>query len=337
MKSPRIRPRDLCSDCTSGHKVKGSRHTYSCAIRKQDVQNDTSHCLYYSGNRLPIDIVIITAVDVEFHAVLDELHPNGRSAWGDPITTVVDGLWHTCLYHCPDDPRASVRIALAKPPHMGLTAAANLTTIAVQLFRPTYVVMLGIAAGHQEKTKVGDVIVPLEVWDYGAGKWEDRDGTLNFIPRGRHLSVEDEVRQIGEVIKQDKDFFASLRIEWASRNPDDDLPRVPSVHFRPMVSGAAVVNAEQIWSEVLKQSDQIIALDMEAFAVLHSCSAAYGIHYRPNCIIVKSVCDYGTKKKDDAQSYAAFTSTRFFRKYLETWILGKAQRNGRLSHVPKEE
>jgi len=93
-----------------------------------------------------------------------------------------------------------------------------------------------------------------------------------------------------------------------------------------MVSGAAVVNTERIWQQVLKQNDKVIALDMEAYGVVYATELAAVPLYSPQCVVIKSVCDYGVDKTDWAQEYAAYTSVKFFKIYLEEFILNEEYR-----------
>ena len=49
---------------------------------------------------------------------------------------------------------------------------------------------------------------------------------------------------------------------------------------------------------------------MESYGVFYS--ANYGVHPKPKPISIKSVCDFGDRKKaDNYQNYAAYTSARF--------------------------
>lgn len=323
----RVRPRELCSDCANGAPMELMSGGYTCSAlsRQVPVHEIPSHCLYYDGPRLPVDVVIITAVSVEWDAVVNELHPEGRGAW-EPLSTVADGYWEICLYQSRNDSRVHVRLALAKTRTMGLSAAASLTALAIQLFRPSHVVMLGITAGRQDKTKIGDIVVPLELWDYGAGKWEEHEGELVFKPGEERRNLEEHVRQRCEILARKTEALQTIREDWMNRRTDREAHSTPVVHFEPMVSGAAVVSAEAIWRHVLRHNRKIIAIDMEAYGVAFAtCNAAIPL-YNPNFLIAKSVCDFGVKKVKDAQAYAAYTSVRFFGLYLDEFVIDEGSR-----------
>src|ERR1700676_4859652 len=137
-----IRPVLLCPACAHGKPSNASSKLFHCAVIS-DLVDPPSHCLYYDGHHVPVDIIVITAVEIEINAVLKWLHPDGRSAWS-PLVTVANGIWKICRYESSTEPGVAVRIALAKTRVMGLAATATLTAQAIQIFRPSYVVMLGI-------------------------------------------------------------------------------------------------------------------------------------------------------------------------------------------------
>ncbi len=69
-------------------------------------------------------------------------------------------------------------------------------------------------------------------------------------------------------------------------------------------------------SKVIKQNRELIAVEMEAYAVM---SAVEYSTSSAKAVIIKSVCDFGTSAKDDRwQKYAAFTSARFFFEFFQT-------------------
>ena len=204
---------------------------------------------------------------------------------------------------------------------MGLSATAGLTALGIQLFRPTHIAMLGITAGRPSKTQIGDVLIPQEIWDYGAGKWEERSGKVHFVARGEHQSLDEHVRQWCDNLARREEDLTSIRRNWLSRHAQSSGVSVPTVRMGPMVSGAAVVNAEAIWTQVIAQNDKIIGLDMEAYAFALASECAATPQYSPSWLVAKSVCDFGIVKQDDAQAYAAYTSVQFFKLYLDQYIL----------------
>jgi nucleoside phosphorylase len=181
--------------------------------------------------------------------------------------------------------------------------------------------MLGIAAGRPGETSIGDIIVPRLVWDYGAGKWEERKHKVVFLPRPEQRVLDAAIHEWCFRLKSDEARWNTVHRDWMRRNPKQ-IFKPPKVHIEPLVSGAAVINAKKIWSDVSRQHEKVFALDMEAYAVASAVhTAAVPGSYDPSWLIAKSVCDFGMKKKSNAQNYAAYTSVSFFKAYLHEIIL----------------
>ena len=78
----------------------------------------------------------------------------------------------------------------------------------ISVFRPKYVIMVGIAAGIAYKNEVdqiyGDVVVPDIVWDYSSGKFVSSArarvsfGGVGFIPRPHVINTDESVLEAVE-------------------------------------------------------------------------------------------------------------------------------------------
>lgn len=277
-------------------------------------------CTHYSGELHPVDLVIIVATDREEHAIQKYLLPacnadgyNERwykvyppSGLGRIAT---DSDWLGCTLNSPDGAR-SVRVAMRRTCQQGMAAAASLATKACFFFRPRMIAMAGITAGRKGETNLGDIIVPTHITDYGAGKQDPDTFRPSSEPVRLPPGVEDECRSI----KKDETLLSEIGRRWEG----GDRPR-PRVHLAPTVTGAAVVNDPDVWHKVLQPNRQIIGIEMEAYAFVLASTRAYPPPSR--ILVAKSVCDFAEHKVDDAQAYAAYTSARFLRAYVETYLL----------------
>ena len=101
-----VRPRRLCCDSRQASATEGiSDIFYDCSILASR-DRPPSHCLYYDGPRSPIDVMIITAADVERETAAPSRASPQRTRWlRTRLTTVADGLWEICQYHSNVDPR----------------------------------------------------------------------------------------------------------------------------------------------------------------------------------------------------------------------------------------
>lgn len=204
-----------------------------------------------------------------------------------------------------------LKVVTARPDEMGMTAAGILAMKMISLFKPKYVIMVGIAAGVAYKNDVdqiyGDVVVPDIVWDYSSGKFVSLKnasvnfGGIGFIPRPHFINT-------------DESMLEAVKRAMASEENEC------RVHIGPMACGSAVVaNSEVVEKQIHAQYGNTAALDMESYAVMYAVKQAPAP--KPKGLIVKSVCDYANEEKSDQyQKFAAFTSAQFAKLLLEKFL-----------------
>ena len=205
----------------------------------------------------------------------------------------------------------TLKVVTARQSEMGMTAAGVLTMKMISVFRPKYVIMVGIAAGVAYKNEVdqiyGDVVVPDVVWDYSSGKFVSSKranvnfGGVGFIPRPHFINTDESILEAVE------------RARESSKNECH-------VHIAPMACGSTVVaNSEVVEKQVHSQYRNTAALDMESYAVMYAVKAAPVP--KPKGIVIKSVCDYADEEKSDQyQKFAAFTSAQFAKLLYEDFL-----------------
>jgi len=247
-----------------------------------------------------VHIAIITALyQPELAAVL-----NLPYSWVQKRFNADPTLYHFG-YFIRDGQTVSVVAACAL--RKGMPSSAALASKLVTQFAPQYVVMLGICAGIPGKTNLGDVVVADPAWDYGSGKRAlNPEGSPVFLsaPYQMHLSA--DTKGLAEQLGRDPIILSQIRAGWVNAVPAGVL----SVHVGPMASGASVIADDQQAREVALQNRELIAIEMEAYAVM--AAVEYASTPKPTAIAIKSVCDYADEKKcDDWQAYAAYTSAAF--------------------------
>ena len=207
--------------------------------------------------------------------------------------------------------RKTFKVVSARQSEMGMTAAGVLTMKMISVFRPRYVIMVGIAAGIAHKNAVdqiyGDVVVPNVVWDYSSGKFVSAQrsnmafGNVGFIPRPHFINTDETMLDA---------------VERAMGSPENEC----HVHIGPMACGSTVVaNSEVVEKQIHSQYNNTAALDMESYAVMHAVKEAPAP--RPKGLVIKSVCDYADEEKSDQyQKFAAFTSAQFAKLLYEKFL-----------------
>ncbi len=248
------------------------------------------------------DVALITVTNTEF---------DGAMIFHDWKPVTVDG--DDQIYYSSSFERDGTEhsMVLVKQPEMGMTAAAATATKLIYEFRPRYIIMVGIAAGVAQEgvneQMYGDVVVPNIVWNYSAGKFvspSEADisfGDVGFLPRSTYLAIP------GEVIPY---------IQRAVDSPENEC----HVMVGPMACGSSVVaNRKVLEKQIHSQLSSTAGLDMESYAVVYA--AVHVTQPRPVPIIIKSVCDFAdSKKSDEYQKFAAYTSCEFAKLLYEKFL-----------------
>ncbi|MEO6278859.1 hypothetical protein [Roseateles sp.] len=256
-----------------------------------------------------VDVAVVTAMGSELEAVLQLEY-----GWTD--------------FRIPEDPTLYrfgkiqlqngeiFSIVAASALRKGMAASAAIATKLVLNFEPSLLAMTGICAGVKGKANLGDVIVGSPTWDWGSGKHAEADEGSNVFrlsPKQADLGV--GIENMCDEISRCGTFAARVRDGWRRDLPSGKF----GCHVGPMASGASVIANESVALEIVNQNRDLIAIEMEAFAVMVATEYATT---RPTMgIAIKSVCDYADSQKHDGwQPYAAYTSASFadelFKRFL---------------------
>lgn len=254
------------------------------------------------------DLAIITALhSVELEAVLAL-----PVKWKPDAPSGDDTIYHQGEFVGSQN----LSVVCAASTEMGMSAAAALASKMIVEFRPRFICMVGIAAGARTSYSFGDVLVATHAYDYGAGKTiRSRKGKSIFQPAPEPIEISRWIRSRVEVFRMDPSAGSALTKDWAT----DVAGRLPVVRPGPFATGAAVVANRAIIKAILAKNRKVIAIEMEVYGVLMAAKVA--TQPRPLAFAMKSVCDFGGRRKDDRyQAYAAHTSARclyeFALKYL---------------------
>lgn len=201
----------------------------------------------------------------------------------------------------------TLKVVAASALRMGMPSASALATKMAMTFEPKLIAMLGICAGKKGTVGLGDVIVADPVWDWGSGKYKNVKGVKTFAIAPHQLPLDSKFRGKILDIKDRSEISAEIRAGWHGGVPAGKF----GIHVGPMASGASVVSDSDIMSDIEKQNRNLIAVEMEAYAVM--AAAEYTNQPALSPIVIKSVCDFGDSTKHSKwQKYAAFTSASFF-------------------------
>lgn len=194
---------------------------------------------------------------------------------------------------------------------MGQVHSASLAMKVINKFRPKYLGMCGILGGVKEKVKMGDIIVGETIWNYDSGKYIDNQ----FQQDPHQMQLDSELRFKVELLKKDQSKIDLISDEWQGNNPDTRL----KLHIGAIGCGSAVIASLEKQNEIKKQNRKVLGFEMESYGVAVACHVS--TIPSPKFISIKSVCDFGdSKKSDDYQKYAAYTSAKTLIKLFENYV-----------------
>jgi nucleoside phosphorylase len=225
-----------------------------------------------------------------------------------------------------------LKVLLACSNQMGMPVASTLTTKIIYQYYPKIIAMCGICAGI--KGNIGDILAPDILWDYGSGKnyvdkiSNEKDGNENvekFAPYRYPEYVDNEITKKIVELSYERTYLDDIRNSYPEGKRWTDYPTNINVKIGPYASGAAVIANERILDHIKGQDGKLIGFDMEAYGVIYA-SNNCNLNPKPNCIVVKSVSDFGDSnknnpEKDKHQDFAAYTSANYLAKLLINDIL----------------
>ncbi|HET8841292.1 MAG TPA: tetratricopeptide repeat protein [Ktedonobacteraceae bacterium] len=178
--------------------------------------------------------------------------------------------------------------------------------------QPRIAIMTGICAGDARQVQLGDLIIAECTFTYDNGKFVSDE-------QGRKVHMHDtRTYQLDANILQ----FLGLFDDWMPLVAGLETPssvldqRKAACHIKAMASGSAV-RADNPFQDVQAPVRGTVAIDMEG--------AAFGLvmsrHPLTRWLIVKGVCDYADKNKNDAyHDYAARASASYALRFIQAYV-----------------
>lgn len=246
----------------------------------------------------PVTVVVVTALQLERRAVRAHL-----------VNLEVETMSGLSADIGSSASRPSQRIAIIET-GPGNMAAGLLGLRAEESFRPTYMVMLGVAGGVKD-VQIGDVVASSKVYWIEGGKAGE-----TFKPRPDFATVSGELVQLARAIAADDAWTTDGRGDAGSWS---DAGRGPQALVNPIVVGEKVIadrgtEAAQLISE--NYSDAV-AVDMEDFGALRGGIATE----RAKVIAIRGISDMLAEKTaadvKGSQPLAAANAAAFLFRLLD--------------------
>jgi nucleoside phosphorylase len=196
-------------------------------------------------------VVVLTALDLEYHAVRQCLH--GVRVRSHPSGT---------LFEVGQLPEGAGAVAMAVTGE-GNVGAAVLAERAIAMFAPRAMLCVGVAGGLRPDIALGDVVVATKVYALHGGRVHDK----GFVARPRAWHASHELEQVAKLVARSGTWTNFIE-------PDSGLPSVaqPVVHFKPIASGEVVVNGrdESMTGHLRDVFDDAVAVEMESAGIAHA-------------------------------------------------------------------
>lgn len=166
------------------------------------------------------------------------------------------------------------------------------------------VILVGICGGLPGKLSLGDIVVSEKIVDYEIAKVFDTENVIRWnVYNSDH-----------KLITQMRNFSSD---RWRNQlKSNSSLDHSPLVHFGTVLSGNKVMASRDEAKKLAAVWDKALAIEMEASGMAN---ALYESPDAPPFIMVKSVCDFADKNKnDDWQDIAAKTAALYVIDFLFT-------------------
>jgi nucleoside phosphorylase len=241
------------------------------------------------------DFVIITALREELDAILEKLPSPQRLA---PTDEDVRIYYQVNLPVTMSDGTTGVyRLVLLSLLGMGRVQAANATNDAIRKWRPSYVLLVGIAGGIADAgVQWGDVIISDQIVDYELQKLTHGSEQIRWEPHRADPRLLEAARHLGG------NWYRLIKKQRPLRGR-------PRPFIGPIATGDKVIAIKEVLDRFRSDWPKLIGIEMEAGGVA---SAAFQAVEQPGFLMIRGVSDLADEHKDDTwRRYACHAAAAY--------------------------
>lgn len=180
-------------------------------------------------------------------------------------------------------------IVLTKTADMGsidINASNNVINNSIDLWKPNFVIMVGVAAGMKESCKIGDVVIAKEIVAYERVR-KGKNGDIERAPRFHSVRLYNLFDSVNEkIFMRDQPNFTEFGDQFGKEIGG-------KIRKGTLLSGEKLLDDDHYKKELLKDYPEAIALEMEGVGVASAC-----INKRVyDWAVIKGICDFGDGNK----------------------------------------
>lgn len=267
---------------------------------KDKLTNQIEVSIAMAGSKA--DVFIAVAVDVELESVWK------TNEWNSFVLPGDDAVYYSLVVENKD--KYPVSIVLCKANRMGPVGCTNMVAKAIRRFSPSFVIMVGIAAGKKGSTNTCDIVVAEKAGDYSYGKISEKNKEIIFESRAETIEIDKYVRRVFDIYRTtDKDkVYEYIRDETKKSTTKvltgydySILEKLDlfNIIVGKVVSGPCVVTSDIFVDKYIKRTyNDYKALDMETYSLYYAAKNAE-TDSPIKFVSIKAISDMGDTDKDD--------------------------------------
>lgn len=218
----------------------------------------------------------------------------------------------------------------------GNNITSSITEQILAKFDPTLIFLVGTAAGHEDKIKIGDIIISSLVidaseWRYGE---EPTPRTKQHNPPEKVLV--DLKRYLGELFLKD-DYFTILKSKLEELYEDTEILEIfndleTNIDVKAIASSDFLHLNTDFLQKVWNIDDRIRCVDMESGGFGEVCKGSIGKQW----LVVRGISDYGTSqsKREEYRLASSIKAFLFLKMFLE---VGLKETHPKWIKIPESE
>ena len=204
----------------------------------------------------------------------------------------------------------------------GNNISSSITEQILSTFNPTITILVGTAAGCEEKIEIGDVVISSLVIDFSEWRYEEQQTprTKQHIPPEK-ISV-DLKRFLNEKFEK-VDFISASKLKLEELYEYEEIIEKFSspetkVEVKAIASSNILYLNRDLLQIVWENDDRLRCIDMESGGFGGVCKASSGIQW----LVIRGISDFGTpqSKKENYRLAASINACIFLKMFLENGL-----------------